>query len=97
MELTIVDESDTGTDIGDIHARQYVDCLSPSHGIDGRYLCVSKTTDYLNPANNTITIGASGVRLTSASVRQEQRTYPLWRMNCLEPQGRSTEAFPLWQ
>ena len=72
MELTIVDESDTGTDIGDIHARQYVDCLSPPHGIDGRYLCVSKTTDYLNPANNTITIGASGVRLTSASVRQEQ-------------------------
>lgn len=72
MELTIVDESDTGTDIGDIHARQYVDCLSPPHGIDGRYLCVSKTTDYLNPANNTITIGASGVRLTSASVQQEQ-------------------------
>lgn len=72
MELTIVDESDTGTDIGDIHARQYVDCLSPPHGIDGRYLCVSKTTDYLNPANNTITIGASGVLLTSASVRQEQ-------------------------
>lgn len=72
MELTIVDESDTGADIGDIHARQYVDCLSPPHGIDGRYLCVSKTTDYLNPANNTITIGASGVWLTSASVRQEQ-------------------------
>lgn len=72
MELTIVDESDTGADIGDIHARQYVDCLSRPHSIDGRYLCVSKTTDYLNPANNTITIGASGVRLTSASVRQEQ-------------------------
>lgn len=72
MELTIVDESDAGADIGDIHARQYVDCLSPPHGIDGRYLCVSKSTDYLNPVNNTITIGASGVRLTSASVRQEQ-------------------------
>ncbi|MCM1232947.1 MAG: phage tail protein [Ruminococcus flavefaciens] len=72
MELTIVDESDTGADIGDIHARQYVDCLSPPHGIDGRYLCVSKTTDYLNPTNNTITIGASGVRLTSASVRQDK-------------------------
>lgn len=72
MELTIVDESDTGNDIGDIHARQYVNCLSPPHGIDGRYLCVSKTIDYLNPANNIITIGANGVRLTSASVRQEQ-------------------------
>lgn len=72
MELTIVDESGAGADIGDIHARQYVDCLSPPHGIDGRYLCVSKSTDYLNPVNNTITIGASGVRLTSASVRQEQ-------------------------
>lgn len=72
MELTIVDESDTGADIGDIHARQYVDCLSPPHGIDGRHLCVSKTTDYLNPANNIIIIGARGVRLTSTSVRQEQ-------------------------
>ncbi len=72
MELTIVDESDTGADIGDIHAREYVECLSPPHGIDGRYLCIGKTTDYLNPAGNTITIGASGVKLTSTSVRQEQ-------------------------
>ena len=72
MELTIVDESDTGADIGDIHAREYVECLSPPHGIDGRYLCIGKTTDYLNPAGNTITIGASGVKLTLASVKQEQ-------------------------
>ena len=72
MELTIVDESDTGADIGDIRARQYVECKSPPHGIDGRYLCVSKTTDYLNPASNTITIGASGVKLTSISVKQNQ-------------------------
>lgn len=72
MELTIVDESDTGADIGDIHAREYVECLSPPHGIDGRYLCIGKTTDYLNPAGNTIIIGASGVKLTSTSVRQEQ-------------------------
>lgn len=72
MELTIVDESDTGADIGDIHAREYVECLSPPHGIDGKYLCIGKTTDYLNPAGNTITIGASGVKLTSTSVRQEQ-------------------------
>lgn len=72
MELTIVDESDTGADIGDIHAREYVECLSPPHGIDGRYLCIGKTTDYLNPAGNTITIGASGVKLTSTAVKQEQ-------------------------
>jgi phage minor structural protein len=72
MELTIVDESDTGADIGDIHAREYVDCKSSPHGIDGRYLCVSKTTDYLNPSGNTITIGASGVRLTTESVKQNQ-------------------------
>lgn len=72
MELTIVDESDTGADIGDIHAREYVECLSRPHGIDGRYLCIGKTTDYLNPAGNTISIGASGVKLTSASVKQDQ-------------------------
>lgn len=70
MELTIVDESDTGADIGDIHARQYVDCSSPPHGIDGRYLCVTRTRDYLNPAGNMITIGAAGVTLTSLSARQ---------------------------
>ena len=72
MELTIVDESDTGTDIPDIHARQYVECKSAPHGIDGRYFVLSKTKDYLNPSGNTITIGASGVTLTSASVKQGQ-------------------------
>ena len=70
MELTIVDESDTGADIGDIHARQYVDCSSPPHGISGRFLCVSRTRDYLHPAGNTVTIGAGGVTLTSLSARQ---------------------------
>ena len=69
MELTIVDESDTGADIPDIHARQYVECKSAPHGIDGRYLVLSKTKDYLNPSGNTITIGAT---LTSASVKQVQ-------------------------
>ena len=70
MELTIVDESDAGADIGDIHAGMYVDCKSPPHGIDGRYLCVGRTRDYLNPAGNTITIGASGVKLTGLSKKQ---------------------------
>ena len=60
MELTIVDESDTGADIGDIHAGMYVVCKSPPHGIDGRYRCVGRTRDYLNPAGNTITIGLAG-------------------------------------
>ncbi len=70
MELTIVDESDTGADIGDIHAGMYVVCKSPPHGIDGRYRCVGRTRDYLNPAGNTITIGASGVTLTGLSTKQ---------------------------
>lgn len=72
MELTIVDESDTGADIPDIHSRQYVECKSAPHGIDGRYLVLNKTKDYLSPSGNTITIGASGVTLTSASVKQGQ-------------------------
>ncbi len=72
MELAIIDESDTGADIPDIHARQYVECKSAPHGIDGRYLVLSKTKDYLNPSGNTITIGAGGVTLTSASVKQGQ-------------------------
>lgn len=72
MELTIVDESDTGADIGDIRARMYVKCLSKPHGIDGTYLCVSRDRDYLNPAENTITIGASSVTLTSTAAKQAQ-------------------------
>jgi hypothetical protein len=72
MELTIIDESDTGADIGDIRARMYVKCLSKPHGIDGTYLCVSRTRDYLNPSGNTITIGASGVTLTSSTAKQGQ-------------------------
>lgn len=72
MELTIVDESDAGADIGDIRARMYVRCISKPHGIDGTFLCMSRTIDYLNPSGNTITIGASGITLSSASARQEQ-------------------------
>lgn len=72
MELTVIDESDTGADIPDVHARQYVYCKSAPHGIDGKYLVLSKVKDYLNPSGNTITIGASSVTLTSASVKQGQ-------------------------
>lgn len=72
MELTIVDEADTGADIDDIRARMYVDCISRPHGIDGRYLVLSRNRDYLHPAGNTITIGASGVKLTAATARQDK-------------------------
>lgn len=72
MELTIVDESDAGADIGDIRARMYVKCISKPHGINGTFLCMSRTIDYLNPSGNTITIGASGITLSSASARQGQ-------------------------
>lgn len=70
MELSIIDESDTEADIGDIHARQYVNCRSDPHGINGRYLVLSKTTDYLHPANNKISIGAKGVALSKISAKQ---------------------------
>lgn len=72
IELVIVDESDAGVDIGDIRARMYVKCISKPHGINGTYLVVSKTRDYLNPAGNTITIGASGIKLTSQTVKQDK-------------------------
>lgn len=72
IELTIIDESDTGADIGDIHAGMYVECISKPHGINGTYLCVSRTRDYLYPSGNTITIGAKGVTLTSASAKQDK-------------------------
>lgn len=72
IQLTIVDESDTGSDIGDIHARMYVECISKPHGINGTYLCVNRTRDYLNPAGNTITIGASGISLSQATVNQDK-------------------------
>ena len=57
---------------GDIRARMYVRCISKPHGIDGTYLCLSRTRDYLDPSGNTITIGAAGVRLTSESAKQDQ-------------------------
>ena len=72
IQLTIVDESDTGADIGDIRARMYVECISKPHGINGTYLCVTRTKDYLNPAGNTITIGASGVSLSALTVKQDK-------------------------
>lgn len=66
MELSIIDESETGADINDIHAREYVYCRSQEHGINGKYLVISRTIDFLNPSNDKITIGAKGVSLTSA-------------------------------
>ena len=72
MELSIVDESDSDPSIDDIRARMYVNCYSKLHGIDGRYLVLSRTRDYLNPSGNTITIGASGVTLTSTSTKQNK-------------------------
>lgn len=72
IELSIVDESDTGADIGDIRARMYVECISKPHGINGTYLVVSRSRDYLNPAGNTITIGASGVTLTATATKQNK-------------------------
>lgn len=72
MELTIVDESDAGADIGDIRARMYVRCISKPHGIDDTFLCMSRTIDYLNPAGNTIIIGASGITLSSAAAKQNR-------------------------
>ena len=75
IQLTIVDESDTGADIGDIHARMYVECISKPHGINGTYICVNRTRDYLNPAGNTITIGASGISLSQATVNQDKKYF----------------------
>lgn len=72
IQLTIIDESDTGADIGDIHARMYVEYISKPHGINGTYLCVNRTRDYLNPAGNTITIGASGISLSQAAASQDK-------------------------
>lgn len=67
MELSIVDEWDTGVDLSEIHAGEYIRCVSKPHGIDGRYLCLARTRDYLHPANNTITIGARNVTLSKAT------------------------------
>ena len=72
MELTIIDESDADAETSDIHAGEYVYCRSEPHGIDGKYLCLSKTTDFLNPANNSLSIGASDVNLTSSSAKQSR-------------------------
>lgn len=70
MELKIIDESDSDSLMDDIRSRMYVNCYSKPHGIDGRYLVLSRQRDYLNPSGNTITIGATNVTLTSASVKQ---------------------------
>lgn len=72
IKLTIVDESETGVDIGSIHAGMYVECISKPHGIDGTYLCLSRTRDYLKPSGNTITIGASGVSLSEITVKNDK-------------------------
>ena len=70
IELTIIDESITGADIDDIHARQYVVCKSPPHGLDDTFLCTGRTRDYLNASGNTITIGAERAGIASITAKQ---------------------------
>ena len=72
IKLSIVDESETGANIGSIHAGMYVECKSQPHGIDGTYLCLSRTRDYLKLSGNTITIGASGVSLSEITVKNDK-------------------------
>ena len=72
IKLTIVDESQTGANIGSIHAGMYVECISKPHGIDGTYLCLSRTRDYLKPSGNTIIIGANGVSLSEITVKNDK-------------------------
>lgn len=72
IKLTIVDESETGANIGSIHAGMYVECVSKPHGIDGTYLCLSRTRDYLKTSGNTIIIGASGVTLSDITVKNDK-------------------------
>lgn len=72
MELSIVDESDTGSTLSEMHAGEYIRCLSKPHGIDGRYLCLARTRDYLHPASNTITIGARNITLSKAATEQSK-------------------------
>lgn len=72
IKLTIVDESETGANIGSIHAGMYVECVSNPHGINGTYLCLSRTRDYLKPSGNVITIGASGVTLSDIAVKNDK-------------------------
>lgn len=92
MELTIVDESSSNADIADIHAREYVFCKSKPHGINGKYLCLSKTTDYLNPSGNTIRIGASGISLTGISAKENKNLQSL--TDGVEKQGETIDKIP---
>lgn len=71
IEMSIVDESLTGADIDDIHARQYVVCKSPPHGLDDTFLCTGRTRDYLNASGNTITIGAERAGIASITAKQD--------------------------
>lgn len=64
IELSAVDLSMMDADIDDFKLFEYVQVVSPIHGIDDLYLIRRMTIDLMRPDNNTITIGAQFASFT---------------------------------
>lgn len=58
IEVTAVDLQKMGLEADAFRFMEYVKIESEPHGIDGTLLITKVSTDLLNPANNTITVGS---------------------------------------
>lgn len=71
VEVTAVDIADTGIDIEDIRAGDWIPVISKKHGIDSVMQVISREIDIMNPENSKITLGASIRTLTRTQDKEE--------------------------
>lgn len=71
IEVTAVDLADTGIDIEDVHAGDWIPVISRKHGINSVMQITSREVDILNPEKSKIALGASIRTLTRTQDQEE--------------------------
>ena len=90
IEVTAVDLADTGIDIEDVRAGDWIPVISRRHGIDSIMQVISREIDIMKPENSKITLGASIRTLTRTQDQEE--SYIRKEMTLLkETSDRKTE------
>lgn len=79
LELTAVDLSAQDINIDSLRVGEYIHVISKPHGVDGLFLLSERQYDFLDPAQDRITLGKSLTTLTGADVASNRNALNLLR------------------
>ena len=68
LELSAIDLSAMDQDISAFMLGDYIQVVSPPHGIDAKYLLTKQTIDILHPENDTVTLGYTFATFTDTTL-----------------------------